>query len=103
GGKIESASWKLCRASPICLRLLTHWMRLAASRADWTAGSNRAISTAMIAVTTRSSIRVKPRHRFITDLLQDKPRLTARFDLIKQNPRLAVSMPHLLSESLLVC
>src|SRR5208283_1041599 len=39
----------------------------------------------------------------ITDLLQDKPRLTARFDLLKQNPRLAVSMPHLLSESLLVC
>src|SRR5208337_450041 len=78
-------------------------MRLAASRADWTAGSSRAISTAMIAMTTSSSIKVKPRLRFITDLLQDKPRLTARFDLLKQNPRLAVSMPHLLSESLLVC
>ena len=33
--------------------------RRAASRADWTAGSNREINTAMIAMTTRSSIRVK--------------------------------------------
>ena len=41
--------------------LLTHWARRAASRAACTAGSNRAISTAMIAMTTRSSISVKPR------------------------------------------
>ena len=39
--------------------LLLHCARLAASRADWTAGRSRAISTAMIAMTTRSSIRVK--------------------------------------------
>src|SRR5271166_3583579 len=43
--------------------LLRHWERRAASRADWTAGSSRAISTAMIAMTTSSSIRVKPRRR----------------------------------------
>ena len=36
-------------------------MRRAASRADCTAGNNRAIKTAMIAITTRSSISVKPR------------------------------------------
>src|SRR5437763_1251294 len=47
-------------ARPICFRLLTHWERRAASRAAWTAGRSRAISTAMIAMTTRSSIRVKP-------------------------------------------
>src|SRR3954447_21689090 len=41
--------------------LLVHWMRRAASRAAWTAGSSRAISTAMIAMTTSSSIRVNPR------------------------------------------
>ena len=41
--------------------LLVHWMRRAASRADWTAGSNSAISTAMMAMTTKSSINVKPR------------------------------------------
>src|SRR5262245_57318616 len=50
-------------ASPICLILFTHWARRAASRAAWTAGSRSAISTAMIAMTTRSSMRLKPRRR----------------------------------------
>ena len=35
--------------------------RRAASRADWTAGSKSAIKTAMMAMTTSSSIRLKPR------------------------------------------
>src|SRR5579883_3160233 len=50
-------------ASPSCLRLLVHWARRAASRAAWTAGRSRAISTAMIAITTSSSISVKPARR----------------------------------------
>ncbi len=37
--------------------LLVHCIRRAASRAAWTAGSNSAISTAMIAITTKSSIK----------------------------------------------
>ena len=41
--------------------LLVHCMRRAASRAACTAGSKSAISTAMIAITTRSSISVNPR------------------------------------------
>ena len=42
-----------------------HEIRRAASRAAWTAGSNRPIRTAMIAITTRSSINVKaPRRVF---------------------------------------
>src|SRR6516225_131621 len=45
-------------ARPICLRLLTHWMRRAASRAACTAGSSRAINTAIMAITTSSSIKV---------------------------------------------
>src|SRR6516165_5702004 len=45
---------------PIGLRLLTHCERRAASRAACTAGSKSAISTAMIAMTTKSSMRVKP-------------------------------------------
>src|SRR5262249_24001857 len=45
---------------PICFMLFTHWARRAASRAAWTAGSKSAIKTAMIAITTKSSIRVKP-------------------------------------------
>ena len=48
-------------ARPICFRLLVHWMRRAASRADCTAGKSSAIRTAMIAITTSSSIRVKAR------------------------------------------
>jgi hypothetical protein len=50
----------LCIASPICFRLFVHCARRAASRADWTAGKSNAIKTAMIAITTRSSINVKP-------------------------------------------
>ena len=51
-------------ARPICLRLLMHWARRAASRAACTAGKSSAINTAMIAITTRSSINVKPPRRF---------------------------------------
>src|SRR5688572_12902539 len=43
-----------------CLRLFWHWVRLALSRTFWTAGTSRAISTAMMAMTTRSSINVNP-------------------------------------------
>src|SRR5438094_2521780 len=45
-------------AKPICLRLFLQESRLAASRIFWTAGSKRAISTPMIAITTSNSIRV---------------------------------------------
>src|SRR5262245_7286823 len=48
---------------PICLRLFWHLARAAASRTFWTAGSSRPMSTAMIAMTTSSSISVKPRRR----------------------------------------
>ena len=41
--------------------LLVHCARRAASRAAWTAGKSKAINTAMMAITTRSSISVNPR------------------------------------------
>src|SRR5437763_1132077 len=41
--------------------LLLHWLRAAASRTFWTAGSSRPIRMAMIAITTSSSISVNPR------------------------------------------
>src|ERR1700730_14088614 len=47
-------------ASASCLRLLTHCDRRAASRAACTAGNKSAIKTAMIAITTSSSISVNP-------------------------------------------
>src|SRR5262245_46032007 len=43
---------------PICLRLLVQLMRAAASRTFCTAGSSRPMSTAMIAITTSSSIKL---------------------------------------------
>src|SRR5436190_15523433 len=46
-------------AKPICLRLLAHWMRAAASRACCTAGSKRPIRIEMMVITTSNSISVK--------------------------------------------
>src|SRR5262249_43147925 len=43
-----------------CLRLVWHCARCAAARAFCMAGSSRPTRTAMIAITTRSSTRVKP-------------------------------------------
>src|SRR5215468_36905 len=58
-------------ARPNCLRLFVHWARRAASRAAWTAGRSKAIKTAMIAMTTRSSISVKPRR--LCDMARPTP------------------------------
>jgi hypothetical protein len=53
------------------LRLLTHCARRAASRAACTAGKSNAIKTAMIAITTKSSIKVNAaRFRFMEILLE---------------------------------
>jgi hypothetical protein len=46
-------------------------MRLADSRADWTAGSRSEIKTAIMAMTTRSSIRVNP-ERFFAVIMSRK-------------------------------
>src|SRR6516165_9468925 len=46
----------------MCLRLFTHADRRAASRAVHRAGSRKATSTAMIAITTSNSSRLKPEH-----------------------------------------
>src|SRR3954447_17001493 len=48
-------------ARPICFRLFTHCARRAASRAACTAGNSSAINTAMMAMTTSSSMSVNPR------------------------------------------
>src|SRR5262245_42714172 len=67
-GNLPWTSWQLCRARPICLRLLELWVRAAASRTFWTAGSSRPIRMAMMAITTKSSISVNPRQRRIMAL-----------------------------------
>src|SRR5687767_15963977 len=46
-----------------CLRLLEHLVRAAASRTFCTAGSRRPIKTAMMAITTSSSMSVKADRR----------------------------------------
>src|SRR5713101_6029101 len=59
-------------ARPSCLMLLEHFMRLAASRIFCTAGSSSPISTAMMAITTSSSISVNAeRGRDMAAVLQD--------------------------------
>src|SRR3954454_2401729 len=63
GGTLLKVPAKLWTARPICLRLLAHWMRAAASRTFCTAGSNRPIRTAMMAITTSSSISVNAERR----------------------------------------
>ena len=51
------------------LRLLVQDMRRADSRAAWTAGSNKATSTPIMAITTKSSTSVKAGRveRFLVD------------------------------------
>src|SRR5262245_66203793 len=56
-------SWKECTATPSCFRLLPHCVRAAASRTFCTAGTRSAIKMAMMAMTTSSSMSVKPRGR----------------------------------------
>src|SRR5262245_43347695 len=78
GGKYPFASWKLWAASDNCLRLLRHCVLSAASRTFCTAGSSRPISTAMIAMTTNSSMSVKPCERLRRNLITRPPREEGR-------------------------
>src|SRR5436305_6280771 len=54
----ELVSAQLMKASVICLRLFEQDMRAAASRTFCTAGNSRPMRTAMMAITTSSSISV---------------------------------------------
>src|SRR2546423_1326152 len=66
-------------AMPSCLRLFWHWLRAAASRTFWTAGSRRPIRMAMIAITTNNSMSVKPLRLRIVELLGTRMKI-ARAD-----------------------
>src|SRR4051794_28004186 len=59
---------------PSCFMLLTQLVRLAASRTFCTAGSKSAMRMAMIAITTNSSIRVKPLRFDMRPFLSEKRR-----------------------------
>jgi hypothetical protein len=60
-GKNPLADSKLWNATPVCFKSFALLMRAAADRTFCTAGSSRPMRTAMIAITTSNSIRVKPR------------------------------------------
>ena len=63
-GQVPDRVVVVVMARPSCLRLLEHFIRLAASRIFWTAGRSSPMRIAMIAMTTSSSIRVNaPRGR----------------------------------------
>src|SRR5262245_38222472 len=76
GGSLPWLSWKLWMASPICLRLLLHLIRAAASRTFWTAGRSRPIRMARMAITTSRSISVKAdrRGRMCDEPMTNAPR-----------------------------
>src|SRR5438034_7272890 len=63
GGKRRYASLAWCVAKPSCRRLLLVCVRAAASRTFCTAGTNRAIRIAMMAMTTSNSISVNADRR----------------------------------------
>src|SRR5262245_35320029 len=62
-GSFLNSSELLWMAMPIWRRLLAQLMRSICSRTFCTAGTKRAINTAIIAMTTKSSIRVNPDRR----------------------------------------
>ena len=57
-GRCSVANSKLCIAKPFWAMLFAQDIRRAASRAAWTAGSNKPTRIPMIAMTTSSSTRV---------------------------------------------
>src|SRR5438132_3556376 len=79
-GNDPLASWKLWRARPICFRLFEQLIRAAASRTFCTAGNNRPIRTAMMAMTTSSSMRVNADRRAERNLLMG----TSEWDVYKR-------------------
>src|SRR5262249_35996709 len=72
-GKRPLVPWKLCMARPSCFRLLAQLTRLDDSRTFCTAGTSSDISTAMMAMTTSSSTRVKPRREVEDRALMETP------------------------------
>jgi len=65
GGNAPAASFEyIFRITPICFMLFEQLDRRAASRARARAGSRIAARMPMIAITTRSSMRVKPHFVF---------------------------------------
>src|SRR5262245_38464205 len=80
----------MCSARPCCLRLLAHWIRAAASRTFCTAGSSKPIRTAMMAITTSSSINVNPERRGERDIIKTLLILPPALDDLR---RQAYSLP----------
>jgi hypothetical protein len=60
GGNRLAAASKFNAAIPTCLKLFVQLIRLAASRAAWTAGKSNPTSMPMIAMTTSNSTKVNP-------------------------------------------
>ena len=87
GGNAPAEDSYPASAIPICLRLLAQLVRRALSRADWIAGSSIATSTPMIAITTRTSMSVKPRDGRRTDDIQELRRLRVGKAMTKPHVR----------------
>src|SRR5262245_3488502 len=79
---------KFRTAKPSCLRLFWHCARAAASRTFCTAGTSRAIKTAIMAMTTSSSISVKAARLCGFRALMVIPRSLRRLSSAPQTKRL---------------
>src|SRR5262245_47834498 len=64
GGNRLNSAFALWHANEICFKLFSVCVRAAASRTFWTAGTKSPMRMAMMAITTRSSTRVKPDRRW---------------------------------------
>jgi hypothetical protein len=63
-----------------------HCVRAAAARTFCTAGTNKAINIAMIAITTSNSISVKPNRNFLRDSMENSSKKMKKM-LVKPNVR----------------
>ena len=63
-------------ARPSCFRLFWHCVRAAASRTFCTAGTNKPIRMAMMAITTSNSISVKATRRGNDRAVMERPSVT---------------------------
>ena len=79
GGRLPFVESHIVKPSANCFKLLPDWMRAAASRTFCTAGSNRPMRMAMIAITTKSSISVNAERRDLSmTLTPDREMKNAR-------------------------
>src|SRR5690242_8779482 len=86
--------WYMIAAVLICLRLLMHRICWAFVLAEESAGSSIAARIAMIAITTRSSIKVKPANEWLSAVLGSTVGFVARPGWVKEFAFMRTALGH---------